>query len=150
MSVKENMALVRRYFEQGLNEHDIDITAAMVASDYVRYSGTQIRGVAAFEQMVRSILEPFPDYHATIEHMFGQGDEVATRWTLRMTHTGAEYEGIPPTGNRLNLQAISIFRVAQGKIAEERIVFDTFGFWQQLGVVPPLEELIEQAKSKHE
>jgi predicted ester cyclase len=44
--------------------------------------------------------------------------------------------GIPPTGNAVRVDAISIHRMEDGKIAETWEVWDTLGFLQQLGVVP--------------
>jgi predicted ester cyclase len=43
---------------------------------------------------------------------------------------------IAPTGNKVEVDAISIHRVQDGKIAETWQVWDTLGFLQQLGVVP--------------
>ncbi len=42
----------------------------------------------------------------------------------------------PPTGKNVRVDAISIHRMRQGKIAETWEVSDTLGFVQQLGVVP--------------
>jgi predicted ester cyclase len=44
--------------------------------------------------------------------------------------------GIAPTGRVIRVDAISVFRIANGKIAESWEVWDTLGFLQQLGVVP--------------
>jgi predicted ester cyclase len=44
--------------------------------------------------------------------------------------------GIPPTGKAIRVDAISIHRMAGGKIAETWEVWDTLGFLQQVGVVP--------------
>jgi predicted ester cyclase len=44
--------------------------------------------------------------------------------------------GIAPTGNSLRVDAISIHRMQDRKIAETWEVWDTLGFLQQLGVVP--------------
>jgi predicted ester cyclase len=44
--------------------------------------------------------------------------------------------GIPPTGAKIDVSAISIHRMHDGKIAETWEVWDTLGFLQQLGVVP--------------
>ena len=43
---------------------------------------------------------------------------------------------------------ISIFGVADGKVIEERSLGDYLDLWQQFGVIPPLDEMIEQFKSK--
>jgi predicted ester cyclase len=47
--------------------------------------------------------------------------------------------GIPPTGKSIRVEAISIHRMRDGKIAETWEVWDTLGFLQQLGVVPMRE-----------
>jgi hypothetical protein len=56
-------------------------------------------------------------------------------WTCRGTHRG-EYAGIPPTGKPFQLNGITICRVANGKVVEERGVGDALGMMQQLSVIP--------------
>ena len=67
--------------------------------------------------------------------MVAEGDKVAYRWTLTGTHKG-EFEGIPPTNKKVTVWAISISRIAGGKIVEDWSRVDTLGLMQQLGVVP--------------
>ena len=57
------------------------------------------------------------------------------RWTGSGTHV-AEVNGVPPTGNSIRVDAITIHRMQDGKIAETWEVWDTLGFLQQIGVVP--------------
>ena len=57
------------------------------------------------------------------------------RWTGTGTHVG-EVNGIAPTGRPIRVDAISIHRIRDGKIAETWEVWDTLGFLQQVGVVP--------------
>jgi predicted ester cyclase len=49
-----------------------------------------------------------------------------------------EINGIPPTGKKVSVSAISIHQMRDGKIAETWEVWDTLGFLQQLGVVPAM------------
>ena len=44
--------------------------------------------------------------------------------------------GLPPTGRPIAVQAISVFRIADGRIAEEWTVWDALGLLQQVGAVP--------------
>jgi hypothetical protein len=44
--------------------------------------------------------------------------------------------GVPATGATGAVDAITIFRVAVGKIAEEWTVWDALGLLQQVGAVP--------------
>jgi steroid delta-isomerase-like uncharacterized protein len=78
------------------------------------------------------------DGHWQIEDIFSTDDKVAVRWTGSGTHV-AELNGIPPTGRDVRVDAITIHRMADDKIAETWEVWDTLGFLQQLGVVPTQE-----------
>jgi steroid delta-isomerase-like uncharacterized protein len=73
--------------------------------------------------------------HWAIQEMFSTPDRVIVRWVGSGTHVG-EINGIPPTGRSVKVNAISIHRMRDGKIAETWVVWDTLGFLQQLGVVP--------------
>ena len=75
------------------------------------------------------------DGHWQIEELFSTDDRVVARWTGSGTHVG-EVNGIPPTGRDVRVDAISIHRLRDGRIAETWEVWDTLTFLQQIGVVP--------------
>jgi predicted ester cyclase len=77
----------------------------------------------------------FPDLNVTNEDLVAEGDFVMQRWTSHVTHNGPLL-GNPPTGKKVTLQGINLFRINNGKIAERWGVFDAMGLMQQLGVVP--------------
>jgi len=52
---------------------------------------------------------------------------------MRGTHQG-EFQGIPATGNKVEISGIIISRIENGKIVEEREDWDLLGFMQQLGL----------------
>jgi steroid delta-isomerase-like uncharacterized protein len=79
----------------------------------------------------------FPDAHTTIEEMVGEGDLVAKRWTYRGTHKG-EFMGIPATDKKIEMTAITIYRISGGKVAECWWNYDSLGMMQQIGVIPPM------------
>jgi predicted ester cyclase len=55
------------------------------------------------------------------------------------THEG-DLPGIPKTGNKLEMTATVIHRIADGRLAEKWSGKDELGFLQQLGVIPSLEQ----------
>jgi len=69
----------------------------------------------------------------SVVDVFGSGDRVASRYVSTGTHKGA-FWGIEPTGRRIEIQEISIFRIADGRIAEQWCMFDDLARLQQLGV----------------
>jgi steroid delta-isomerase-like uncharacterized protein len=60
---------------------------------------------------------------------------VVTRWTGSGTHV-CDLMGIPPSDRPIEVEAITIHRIADGKIAEEWTVWDALGLLQQIGAVP--------------
>jgi predicted ester cyclase len=76
-----------------------------------------------------------PDGHIEIEDLLAEGDKVATRFRLRGTNTGS-FQGMPPTGKAVDITATGIFRVVDGRVADNWVNFDALGLMQQLGVVP--------------
>lgn len=59
----------------------------------------------------------FPDMHIEVEDMIAEGDKVSARVAMSGTHQG-EFQGIAPTGKQVQVRAIDIFRIANGKIVE--------------------------------
>ena len=132
----ENEAVVRRFYEQMCNERKNELAPELFTADHEMHdpqvpAGRGPEGMAA----TVSVYQEGVEGHWGIEEIFSAGDRVVVRWTGSGTHTG-ELNGIPATGKSVRVDAISIHRVADGKIAETWEVWDTLGFLQQLGVVP--------------
>jgi predicted ester cyclase len=70
-----------------------------------------------------AVRKAFPDIRFTIEDIFGEGDLVATRWTLLGTQTG-ELRGRQPTGKSVTVPGNTIFRLREGRIVEMWVAFD--------------------------
>jgi predicted ester cyclase len=74
-------------------------------------------GLAGAEYVVSTMHGAHPDLRFTIDDLIAEDDRVTIRWTLHGTNTGPML-GRPPTGQPVELAAIVIFRIADGKIAE--------------------------------
>jgi predicted ester cyclase len=77
----------------------------------------------------------FPDYAGTNVEQIAEGEKVANRFVFLGTHLG-EFEGVNPTGKRIEFIGHSIDRVLEGKIVERWVEVDMLGVMQQLGAVP--------------
>ena len=93
------------------------------------------RGIDGIRFGVERIRTAFPDWHEQVLDVFGSGDRVASRYVSTGTHKGT-FWGIEPTGRRIEISEISIFRIADGRIAEQWCMFDDLARLQQLGVSP--------------
>jgi steroid delta-isomerase-like uncharacterized protein len=138
MAVEENKATFRRYVEEVSNKGNLDLVDE-VFDRYLSHQPdghTEQRGPEDVKRFIGEFREAFPDFHSTIEDQIAERNKVATRWTMRGTHQG-EFRGVAPTGNRITVTGIGIFRFSEeGKVVESWDNFDQLGMMQQLGVVP--------------
>ena len=139
---EENKTIARRWMEELWSQGNSDVAGEIIAANYaVHDPGTpgRVGGVEGEKHTVTMYRTVFPDLRFTMEDVVGEGDRVVVRWTTRGTHRG-ELMGVPPTGKQVVVTGISILRIANGKIAEHKLNWDTLGMLQQLGIVPPTGE----------
>jgi steroid delta-isomerase-like uncharacterized protein len=137
MSLDDNKAVVRRQYEEGLNRRNLGIMSECLTADYVHHMpmSPEPLGLGPFEEMLNGFLAAFPDMQVTLEDLVAEGDRVAARTSFRGTHRG-EFMGIPATGKQVAFTGNDIYRIVDGRIAEEWAQFDALGLMQQLGAVP--------------
>ena len=109
------------------------------APDYVDHAVSGIRGQAAGLAPLRAtfarLWRAFPDTRHAIEDLVAEGDKVVARVSAQATHSG-ELFGHPPSGRRVTLRSIAIYRIREGRIAE-RWAEHGMGILEQLGIAPP-------------
>jgi steroid delta-isomerase-like uncharacterized protein len=87
------------------------------------------------------VFAAFPDMQYTLNDLLAEADRVVARFTAHGTQSGA-FQGIPATGKAVAMSAITIYRVAGGKMVEQWLEYDMFGLLQQLGVIPAPEQAV--------
>ena len=129
MSAEENKALSNRV-AQVISEGDLDALDELMAAELAE----------EFKRDVAELRRAFPDYAGTNVEQIAEGEKVANRFVFLGTHLG-EFEGISPTGKRVEFIGQSIDRVVEGKIVETWVEVDMLGVMQQLGAVPEPRQL---------
>lgn len=136
MSTETNKAIVRRCIEQILNNKRTDLVDEFYV-DTVELHGTgpSIIGRTAVVEFYATFFAAFPDWHTTIVDMVAEGEKVVVQITSNGTHLG-DFQAIPATGKPYTQNAIVIYRLANGKIAEGWVQTDMLSMMQQLGLIP--------------
>ena len=137
MSAEENKGLVRRLYEE-VNKGNLAIVEELISTDFVLHhplSPEVLRGPEGFKQLVTRLQTAFPDLSIAAEDMLAEGDKVAVWFTVRGTHQGVLLD-MPPTDKPVNLTGVAMYRVAGGKIIEDRVAEDLLALMQQLGAFP--------------
>jgi len=136
-----NHGLVGTFFDDVINNHRADLAPDLLSETVVDHNMivlTEPEGPGAAEEGLRMLFTAFPDLHADVHQIVDGGECVAVRFELSGTNTG-DYRYLPaPTGRRATWEAIGIFRVADGKIAEIWGAADRMGMLTQLGLLPDI------------
>ena len=139
MSEDQNEAVIRRFYDEVLNQRNLAACDEICAPDAVLHSPFPDpgQGPEGLRKTAGALTTGFPDLEVALDELIAKDDRVLARWrTVRQTHTGA-YRGIPPTGREVRMTALQLWRLADGKIAESWLELDALGGAQQMGVVPP-------------
>jgi steroid delta-isomerase-like uncharacterized protein len=137
---ESNKALVRTFYEE-IDKGNLAAMDELVSEDYINHHPPPFPGLAPGREGLKQAFQIFWDAtpgHHVIEEQVAEGDKVVTRLTVYGTHEG-DLPGIPKTGNKMEMTAVAIHRIADGKIAEHWSNTDELGLLQQLGVIPEPE-----------
>ena len=134
----ENSAVVERFVEEVINQGRFEVADEIVALDFVELDPLpgQRQGREGLKEVIAMMRAGFPDIHWVTEETVEQGEKVVSRFTWTGTHKGT-FLGIPATGKSVSVKGVVIDRVVGGRMTDSRILMDTLGMLQQLGVVPP-------------
>jgi steroid delta-isomerase-like uncharacterized protein len=136
MAGEDNKALVHRFYVEVWQNGNYEVADEVFAPDYVRHDLRPTQAASGPEgqkQIARAFRDAFPDLRFDVELLVAEGDYVAARWLASGTHTGS-WGSIEPTGHRVTLAAVNIFRFENGRVAELWNHRDDLGLQEQLGV----------------
>jgi serine phosphatase RsbU (regulator of sigma subunit) len=149
VSVEEdNKALVRRFTEEVANQGNLDVADELLAPDFVDHDVVpgKVGGIEDVKRWMAERRASFSDLHFSIEEQIAEGDKVVTRIISSGTHDRNQYRGLAPSGARITMETVNIYRVVEGKIVEVRHTANTAGLWQQR----LQQERIERARIEQE
>jgi steroid delta-isomerase-like uncharacterized protein len=116
------------------NETDLDAVDGFFSPDFVLHflpDGSETRGIEGLREHVRELHQAFPDWSEDIKHIVAERDLVIIHYVSRGTNRG-QWLGEPPTGNSVRVNEMSIFRIEDGRIAEQWLLPDWGSMQQQL------------------
>lgn len=136
MSLEENKAIVQRFVE-AYNNRSLDLFDDLVAPDYIDHAHQQ-QGLESFKQLFKLAFKAFPDWHENIEDIIAERDKVWVCVKATGTHTG-EWNllgvTLSPTGKKVTMMMVFIWRIAGGKLVEGWEVDDGLDLFNHIGVI---------------
>src|SRR3712207_320911 len=119
------------------NAHDLDRLVTHYAETIdERMPDRTLRSRAELRAYMSELFTAMPDVRFDVHTMAEEGEHVLVYWTITGTHEGI-FQGIKPTGTKLSVDGFERMTIRDGKLVENRVVFDRTAFGQQLGLLPP-------------
>jgi len=122
-----NKAVAMRVFDEIFNQGKFQVANEIYAPDFQNHGPHGSVDLKTDQDAVHAEKKAFPDLRMSVQEMVAEGDKVAVLWTFQGTHTGSGYAGLPPTGTRVQLRGITIWRIVDGRIVEEWSSFSETG-----------------------
>lgn len=132
----DNKEIVRR-FEIAFAANDTAVIEELCHPDVVDHNPLpdQKPGVEGMKDTIAFYKQTFPDSQVNLAQVIGDGDLVATLWTVTGTHQG-EFFDVPATGRQVSVEGMNFYRLEDGRITDVWTQFDGLGLMQQLGAIP--------------
>lgn len=138
-STEQNKAVIIQLLEE-VDRGNLDAIDQYYAVNYVDHSPSPLRelapGLEGIKNAFRLLYAAFPDTVHVIDDLIAEDDKVVVRLHATATHTGQIFD-TPPTGKKVTLSSIVIYRLTQGKIVERWVAQQGPGVLQQIGVTIP-------------
>jgi steroid delta-isomerase-like uncharacterized protein len=131
-TTERNKAVARRVFDEIFNQKRMQAADEIYARDFINHGLRRQISLAEDQAAARSEVKAFPDLKMTVDAMVAEGDYVTVLWTFHGTHTAWGYGGLPPTGARVEMRGITIWRVINGRIHDEWTSFNAMGAYMQV------------------
>ncbi len=137
---------VRTHFEAIAN-HDLQAVAAGWREDGVEELVPVgiLRGRQAIIRNLADMFAAVPDIETTVVRIVAGDKEAVAEWRMQGTFDGVPYQGIEPTGKRVEIRGLELFELEEGLIASTTVYYDGMSFARQIGMLPPLDSGAERA-----
>jgi len=137
-NLEENKRIVRAFIEAAFNQHQANRAADYLTSDVKWHGGTlgTVDGRENFVGLIGAIVSALPDLRNVEQDIIAERDIVSVRAVVEGTHKG-DLLGIPASGKHVRWDAVDVYRIADGKIAEEWAADDLLAFVYGVGAYTP-------------
>jgi predicted SnoaL-like aldol condensation-catalyzing enzyme len=129
-----NKQILADFGAEVFGKKDLSKLDKYMQEEYIQHNPLVPQGLEGFKTFFADWFKAVPDWNYTLTKIVSEGDTVWAYGTYSGTQKG-EWLGITATNKPYSIEAVDIFRIENGKLAEHWDVFDTYGLFKQLGVI---------------
>lgn len=131
-------AEVARAAFDAVSNKDLDAIVAQGKPGFIEdfVAVGEMKGHDAIRAFFRETFAAFPDFEMTLDRIVADESAAVVQWHATGTFTGAPFQGILPTGRRIELRGVDVMEIAAGLIQHNTIYYDGASFARQIGMLP--------------
>jgi steroid delta-isomerase-like uncharacterized protein len=139
-------AHARSYFE-AVSKRDPQAMAAHWSEDGVEdiVPIGPLRGTREIVAFFEEVFAALPDSEMTVTRLVAGETQAAVEWRMTGNFTGGPFQGIDPTGRRVDIRGLDLLEIEDGKIVSNTAYYDGMSFARQVGLMPPENSSAENA-----
>jgi steroid delta-isomerase-like uncharacterized protein len=104
-----------------------------------------LRGTDELVAFFRELFQAVPDSEMTVTRVVAGETEAAVEWRMTGHFTGGPFQGVDPTGKRVDIRGVDLLEIEDGEIVGNTAYYDAMTFARQIGLMPPENSSAENA-----
>jgi steroid delta-isomerase-like uncharacterized protein len=145
-----NKTVVRRLYQEVWNERKLEVADELISPSHALEdpnAADATTGPEAYKEQVMRLVLAFPDLKFKLHDMICEKDKVVAAWAISGTHQG-KYKGIEATGKKVLVEGITIHQIAEGKVLDSLVSWDTMGLMKKIGGIVTLQKVAVAGKAR--
>lgn len=133
-----NNKKVMEQFVRFINTGDEALGKSIISDEVTFYAPTSpepMHGFEAYTGVLDMMRGAMPDVQWKVEEIIAEGDKIMIRFTMSGTQSNP-FMNMPATNKKVQVTAMNIYELKDGKIIREHGLPDLFSMLMQLGVLP--------------
>jgi steroid delta-isomerase-like uncharacterized protein len=104
-----------------------------------------LRGTEEIVAFFNELFQAVPDVDTTVTRVVAGETQAAVEWRMTGHFTGAPFQGLDPTGRRVDIRGLDLLEIEDGEIVGNTAYYDGMSFARQIGLMPPENSSAENA-----
>jgi steroid delta-isomerase-like uncharacterized protein len=142
-----NPAEVARRVVEGGNTHDPDLVVKYTHPDCVdEFLAVGVfEGRDAIRGFFAELFAAAPDFEIHVDRVAAEGNVAVVQWHASGTFDGGPFQGIEPTGRRIDIRGVDVMDIEDGLVRHNTIYYDGATFARQIGMLPRKDSAADRA-----
>ncbi len=128
----DQLSTLRKIMEEGFGEANLQIIDQWISKDFIEHQFGGNPGKEGLKKTITQLHSSLSNLHYALQKSVRDGDTIWTHYKATAIQSG-RFMNIPPSGIKITLDIMDIFRFENGLLVEHWGIPDRFAVMMQLG-----------------